>query len=79
MLRLRGTFNTGVTLYFIVCCTLDTIKEMTKIQVDTLILISLCFLFCVYAMKFISMVIVKEIIFTCVIYAVTVYRTDQKQ
>ena len=57
-----------------VCCTLDAIKETTKIQVGTFI-----FLFFVYAMRFISMFIVKEIIFTCVIYALTVCGTDQKQ
>ena len=59
-----------------VCCTIDTIKETTNIQVDTFIFI-VCFLFCVYNMRFISMVMVKEIIFTCVIYSVTVCGTDR--
>ena len=76
---LRGSFNTGVILYFMVCCTLESIKETTKIQVDTFTFLFFCFLFCVYYMGFISMVIVKEIIFIYVIYFMTVCRTDQKQ
>ena len=43
-----------------VCCTLDTIKLTTKIQMVTFF--PLCWLFCVYDMRFISMIIVKEII-----------------
>ena len=60
-----------------VCCTLDAIKATTKMQVDTFIHFSSVDFF--NAMKFISMVIVKEIIFTCVMYAVTVCGTDLKQ
>ena len=62
-----------------VCCTLDAIKEMTNIQVDNFILPFFCFLFCVYDMRFISIVIVKKIIFTCVIYVVTVCRNHRNQ
>ena len=61
------------------CCTLDAIKQMTKIQVNNFILIFFCFLYCVYGIIFISMVVVKEIIFNCVMYAVTVCGTDWKQ
>ena len=59
--------------------TIEDIKETTKIQVDAFILFFLCLIFCVYAIRFISMVIVKEIIFACVIYAVPACVTDQKQ
>ena len=62
-----------------VCCTIDTIRDTTKIQVGTFILLLFCFIFCVYTMRFISMVIVKVIIFTCVIHAVTVCGRNQKQ
>ena len=62
-----------------VCCTLDAIKETTQIQVGNFIIIFFCLLFCDYAMRFIPMVIVKEVIFTCVTYAVTVCETDWKQ
>ena len=62
LLILRGTFNTGVTLYcYGMLYSLYAIKETTKIQVDTFIFLFLYFLFCVYAMRFISVVIVKEI------------------
>ena len=54
-------------------------KMRTKMQVDTFILLLLCFLFGVYAMRFIYMVIVKEIVFSCVTYGLTLYGTDQKQ
>ena len=40
-------------------------------QVDTFILVFFRCIFDVYAMRFIYMVIVKEIVFTCVIYAAT--------
>ena len=62
-----------------VCCTLGSIKATNNIQDDIFILLFFCCLFCVYSMRFISMVIVKEIIFTYVIYAVTLCRTYQKQ
>ena len=55
-----------------VFCTLHTIKARTKIQVDTYILLFFCYLFGVGALKFISIVILKEIVFTCLIYAATV-------
>ena len=54
---------------FMVCCKLCTINTRTKIQVDNFLF--LCFLFGVYNMKFITVVIVKEILFNCVIYAAT--------
>ena len=79
MLRLKGKFNTGVYFIFMVCFTLNTIKEMNKMQVGNFIFLFLCLLFCVYTMRFISMVIAKENIFTCVIYAVTVCGTNRKQ
>ena len=63
---------------FMVCFNINVIKKTTKIQVDTFIFILFCFIFCVYAMIFILMVIVKEIIFTCTIYSVTVCGTDCK-
>ena len=44
------------------CCTLDTIKATTKMQVDTSILLLFYCLFCVHGMRIISMFIVKEII-----------------
>ena len=46
-----------------VCCTLDAIKEVTKIQVDNFNLLFFSFLFYVYTMRFISVVIVKETMF----------------
>ena len=61
------------------CCTLGAIKNKTKIQVDHFIFLLFCFLLCFYAIRFISMVVMKGIIFTCVIYAVTIYETNQKQ
>ena len=51
-----------------VCRTLYDIKTRTKMQVDTFILLFFCFRFDVSVMIFIYMVIVKEIVFTCVIY-----------
>ena len=62
-----------------VCCTLGAIKATTKMQMDTFILFLLCCIFCVYAVKFISMVIMKEIIFTCVMYAATFCVTNRTQ
>ena len=62
-----------------VCCTLDIIKAKTNMQVDTFIFPFFCWIFCFYAMIFIPMVIVREIIFTCVIYSVTVYGNDHKK
>ena len=61
------------------CCTPDAIKEMTKIQVDNFIIFFFCCLFIVYTMRFISMVILKEIISNCVTYSVTVCRTFKNQ
>ena len=46
---------------------------------DNFILLFFCCLFGVYAMRFIYMVIVKEILFSCVTYGLTLYGTDQKQ
>ena len=63
---------------FIVCCTLCAIKTRTKTQVDTFILLLFCCLFGVYAMICIYMVIVKEIVFTCVIYAATLYHQSER-
>ena len=62
-----------------VSCGLDAIKATTKMQVNNIIFLLSCCLFCVYDIGFISMVIVKEIISTCVICALTVFRTYQKQ
>ena len=61
------------------CCMNDDIKATTKIQADNFILLFFCQLLCVYAMRFIYMVVAKEIIFTCVIYAVTICGTNRKQ
>ena len=55
-----------------VCHTLCAIKMRAKMQVDNFILLFFCCLFGVYSMRFIYMVIVKEIVFTCVIYAATI-------
>ena len=46
-------------------------------QVVTLILIFLYLLFGVYDMIFIYMVIVKEIVFTCIIYAANLYHQSE--
>ena len=62
LLKLRGTFNTGVTFIFMLFCTLDTSKSTNNIQVVTIIFLFLCCLFCVYDTGFIFMLIVKEII-----------------
>ena len=53
---------------FMICYKLYGIKTRDKMKVDTSILLFLGFLLGVYAMRFIYMVIVKEIVFTCVIY-----------
>ena len=50
----------------------------TKIQVDTFILLLFCCLFGVYAMRFISVVVLKVIVFTPVIYATTVYHQSER-
>ena len=60
-----------------VCHTLDTIRARTKMQVDTFIFLLFCYLFFVYAKRVISMVIVKEIVFTCLSYAVNVYHQSE--
>ena len=60
------------------CCTLCNIKIMTKMQVDNFIPFLFCCLFGVYPMRFIYMFIVKEIVFTCVIYAATLYYQSER-
>ena len=62
-----------------VCFTLEAIKAATKIQVDTFILLLFCCLFFVYDTIFIPMVTVKVIIFTCIVYSVTVCGTNHNQ
>ena len=47
-------------------------------QVDTFILLLLCFLFSVYAMIFIYMIIMKSILSICRIYSVTVYHRIER-
>ena len=47
-------------------------------QVDTFILLLFCWSFGVYAVIFIYMVDLKEIVFTCVIYAATVYHQSER-
>ena len=56
-----------------VCCTLCSIKTRTNMKLDTFLFILFCCLFGVYDMRFNHMVIVKKIVFTCIIYATTVY------
>ena len=51
---------------------IHTIKTRTKIQVDTVIFLFCCYPFGVYDIRIIFMVIVKDILFTCVTYAATV-------
>ena len=51
-----------------VCRTLDEIKVRAKMHVVVFILIFLCYIFGVDAMRVIPMVAVKQIIFTCLIY-----------
>ena len=63
LLRLRGAFNTGGTINFMVFCALCDIKTSTNMQVDTFIFLLFCCLFGVYVMRFIYTVIVKEIVF----------------
>ena len=46
-------------------------------QVNNFFLFFFCCIFGVYAMRFIYMVFVKEIVFTCVIYAVTLYHYSE--
>ena len=47
-------------------------------QVDTFILLLFCFLFGVYAIILLYMVIAKEILVICVIYAATVYHWSER-
>ena len=61
-----------------VCCTLCAINMSTKIQVDTFMLPFFCCHFGFYAMRFISMVILKVNVFTSVIYATTVYHQSER-
>ena len=61
-----------------VCCNLFNINMSTKMQVDTFIFLLFCCLFGVYIMRLIYMVIVKEILFTCVIYAVNLYHRSER-
>ena len=51
---------------------LAAIKARTKIQGDKFLFLFLYYIFGVDAMIAITMVIVKEIVFTCLIYAKTV-------
>ena len=55
-----------------------TIKTITKMQVDNFIFAFFFCLFGFYAMIFIYMVIVKEILFTFVIYAATVCQQSER-
>ena len=47
-------------------------------QVNIIIFLFLCLLFGVYARIFIYIVIVKQIVFTCVIYATTLYHQSER-
>ena len=61
-----------------VCFTLFNINMSTKMQVDAFIFLLFCCLFGVYVMIFIYMVIVKEILFICVIYSTTLYHHSER-
>ena len=56
---------------------IHVIKARTKMQVDTFILLFLCYLLGVDYMRVISMVIVKEIVSTCLMYAANVYHQSE--
>ena len=58
LLILRGTFNTRIFISM-VCRTLEAIKVSTNMQVDTFILLFLCYPFDVDAMRGIPMVVDK--------------------
>ena len=58
--------------------TLYNIKTRTKIQLDTFSFLFLCFCFGVYVIRFIYMFIVKEILFTRVIYAANLYHHSER-
>ena len=63
---------------FMVCHMLYKIKTRNKMQVNIFIFLFFCCLFGVYAMRFISTVIVREILSTCVIHVRTVqYQSEQ--
>ena len=58
--------------------TLNGIKVRTKMKVDNFILLLFCYLFGDYSRRVISIVIVKEIVFTFVVYVATVYHQSER-
>ena len=60
-----------------VSCMLDAIKARNKMQMGTFIVPFFCCIFCVHNMIVIPMVIMKEIVFACLIYVSTVYHQSE--